>query len=275
MLLPHSAAVPKSIEEWEALIPPLKALLYGIPEVWVERDLNTMSALEQNAMFLLIASGLMEEWACFRLKLPSEDYSLEVEAKFTGSGIENVLSQVLPSIYVEKQKELDAIKAATNSFGLVREDIGPAKYRLTKDGVAMRLRSKAAEASSDIEHRTNFVCDFHGRVVSLAPGYGLLVRAEKTAETTAKRPLPVEVTNWPKAERENPPPPQFTDWLPPDSWRKWLRENSRASSPTKWLEFKRAHGGEDHPQSGSRLVRFPAQRLLDDGLQPPDSAATR
>lgn len=62
---------------------------------------------------------------------------------------------------------------------------------------------------------------------------------------------------------------EYTNYIPPSGWQKWLGEKMRPNSPNAWAEFKTSHNGEDHPEKKDRLVRFPTQKLVDDSLIPP------
>jgi len=59
---------------------------------------------------------------------------------------------------------------------------------------------------------------------------------------------------------------QWTGYKSPEEWRNWLTSKSRPSSATAWRKFKEHHGGEDHPVSRARLVRFPIEDLKRGGL---------
>ncbi|MBX3449552.1 MAG: hypothetical protein KF777_08335 [Planctomycetaceae bacterium] len=65
------------------------------------------------------------------------------------------------------------------------------------------------------------------------------------------------------AERNDP---EWSQYLSPEDWQKLLRKAGLPASAKSWARFRTNHGGDLHPDSGYRKVRFKLSELRSAGL---------
>lgn len=60
--------------------------------------------------------------------------------------------------------------------------------------------------------------------------------------------------------------PEWSQYLSPRAWQKILRNAGISASAKSWARFRENHGGQPHPDSGYRKVRFKLSELRSAGL---------
>lgn len=184
------------------------ALLRHIPDRWTAYDYDALTATEEQALFLLVAAGLVERRIRFRKRV--QNHPVAVEATITATGEEG-FREAMQSLNASMWPEWgDAYKAWMSSDARdapfsATERLKPDEWRLTDQGVLARDDSDGS--------RTHVVVDFvlrrgffddqprlipgTGKIMRRepVPGAGQLVKLRKVrVELTG--PATVHVGNW-------------------------------------------------------------------------------
>jgi len=196
---------PVTDDEAARLAPVVAKLLRVVPETWGTFDATTMTAAEERALFLLVASEMVERRIRFRVSMPTAPTSLEAVLTATGeSGFREAMEPFLAkawSLWEERYREWNAGDARETPPFIV-ESLPPREWRLTLSGVLARNDIDAGD-----EGGLNFVLwrgffdgrprpTPDGRIVGRLPldGYGKL---ESLTERENVPELPrVNVANW-------------------------------------------------------------------------------
>ncbi len=117
------------------------ALLRQVPERWEEFKVDSLTATESKALFLLVASAMVERRCRFRLRM--HNHSVAVEARVTATG-EGGLAQAVEALQAAMWGDwADAWSrwAASETRGaspVLCEQVPPHEWRLTDEGVGAR-----------------------------------------------------------------------------------------------------------------------------------------
>ncbi len=184
---------PATVDELDTAI---LALLARLPLTWSPLDVDRLSAVEQEALRLLTAGGMVERRFSFRLRLIGHADAVEATVTATGAGglaeaFEPVLKAAWQAWAGEYLKGRAGAPQDQPTFHCER--IGAEEARLTADGQQARADIEAGKARTvlDFLHRRTLV--FMGVTV---PGHGRTekLRTVKVVSEPAA-PLQVEVVN--------------------------------------------------------------------------------
>lgn len=189
------------------------ALLGRVPERWEEYDGDSLTATESQALFLLVAAGMVERRIRFRARMHNHPVAVEATVTATGEhGFAEAMEPVLASMWTDWK---DAFRAwrngeARGAPSTVTEHLKPDEWRLTDQGLLARadLDGGNAHVALDFVLQRGF---FDGKPRSIVeagrrrtsrrepvPGSGRLVAMRKVPAETAS-PTAVTVTNWDEA----------------------------------------------------------------------------
>lgn len=74
----------------------IESLLRRIPETWAVAEIDRLTSVEDKALFLLTAAGLVERSFCFRLAMAGQETSMRAKFSVTGEGgLEMALGPVI------------------------------------------------------------------------------------------------------------------------------------------------------------------------------------
>ena len=104
-----SGRLPKTEAEAALLRPAIRKLLRTIPETWAEFDLDGLTAVEDNALFCLVAAGMVERRGWYRTSILNHPTYFEVQFQATGEG--GFAQAVEPAIAAEYATWGDAWRA--------------------------------------------------------------------------------------------------------------------------------------------------------------------
>jgi len=186
------------------------ALLHRIPERWAEYDADALTATESQALFLLVAAGMVERRIRLRARLHNHPVAVEATITATGEyGFAEAMEPVLASMWGEWKDAYHAWRTGETRGALlsVTEHLKPDEWRLTDQGALARadLDGGHAERALDFVLRRGFF-DGQPRLI-LEPGrervspreavrgYGQLVTMRKVQADAASPPA-VNVGNW-------------------------------------------------------------------------------
>ncbi len=116
-------------------------LLRSVPETWADLDPPTLSALQEQTLFLLTASGMIERRVTFRLRMAAQPDAVEATISITGEG---GLAQAMQ--FLIKETWNDWREGFENQRGDDSDDtprfhcerVGSEQWRLTPEGVMAR-----------------------------------------------------------------------------------------------------------------------------------------
>ncbi|HPM22942.1 MAG TPA: hypothetical protein PLP66_03495 [Phycisphaerae bacterium] len=186
------------------------ALLRRIPERWAEYDADALTATESQALFLLVAAGMVERRIRLRARLHNHPVAVEATITATGEyGFVEAMEPVLASMWGEWKDAYNAWRTGeTRGAPLsVIEHLKPDEWRLTDQGALARadLDGGHAERALDFVLRRGF---FDGqprlilepgreRVSQREPvrGCGQLVTMRKVPADTLAVPA-LNIGNW-------------------------------------------------------------------------------
>lgn len=78
------------------------ALLRRIPDRWQEYDADSLTATESNALFLLVAAGMVERRIMFRMRLHNHPVAVEATVTATGEyGFAEAMELVLALVWAD------------------------------------------------------------------------------------------------------------------------------------------------------------------------------
>ena len=185
-------------------------LLRRIPERWAECDADTLTPTESQALFLLVAAGMVERRIRLRAWLHNHPIAVEATITATGEyGFVEAMEPVLATMWAEWKDAYNAWRTGeTRGAPLsVTEHLKPDEWRLTDQGTLARadLDGDNPHVALDFVLRRGF---FDGqprlilepgreRVSQREPvrGYGQLVTMRKVQADAASAPA-VNVGNW-------------------------------------------------------------------------------
>jgi hypothetical protein len=132
-----SESLSRSEAETELLKTAIAELLRTIPKSWAEFNLDALTAIEGNALFLLTAAGMVERRGWFRSKIANHPTCFEVRFQATGEGgFANALEHATVVEYATWGSALRDWKAGemrdVSPFRI--EMMKPQEWRLTKEG---------------------------------------------------------------------------------------------------------------------------------------------
>jgi hypothetical protein len=136
-----SERLPKTDCEADLLKPEIAGLLRRIPETWTEFDMDSLTAVQSNALFLLTAAGMVERRGRVRCEMVNHPTCTEETFEATGEGgfVEALeystaaMWQVWDESYREWRKKMPE---GTPAFRA--EAIKPQEWRLTAEGAIAR-----------------------------------------------------------------------------------------------------------------------------------------
>lgn len=117
------------------------ALLRRVPERWAEYDADALTATESQALFLLVAAGMVERRIRLRARLHNHPVAVEATITATGEyGFVEAMEPVLASMWAEWKDAYNAWRTGeTRGAPLsVTEHLKPDEWRLTDQGALAR-----------------------------------------------------------------------------------------------------------------------------------------
>ena len=186
------------------------ALLRRIPERWAEYGADALTATESQALFLLVAAGMVERRIRLRARLHNHPVAVEATITATGEyGFVEAMEPVLATMWAEWKDAYNAWRTGeTRGAPLsITEHLQPDEWRLTDQGPLARadLDGDNPHVALDFVLRRGF---FDGQPkLILEPGcepvsqresvrgYGQLVTMRKV-QADAASPAAVNVGNW-------------------------------------------------------------------------------
>lgn len=184
-------------------------LLRLIPDTWQKYKPDDLSEVKAEALFLLVAAGLVERRGRIRLRMLN--FPVVFEATFTATGEYGLVEAVEPlaaALWAEWQEpyqkwnKSDTAKATPFHC----ESLGPSEWRLTEQGVkdSKKLRADGEDKrflldfilQRGLYDRKPHVSPFNGQVFQQKPvrGKGALVKFDKVKADAA--PGAVNIGNW-------------------------------------------------------------------------------
>lgn len=179
--------------ETDATDEAILSLLRRAPEPWAELEVDALSAVEEEALRLLTAAGLIERKFSFRLSLIGQESRIEVTARASGEyglvrAMEPVLGkawEVWSDVYRQGRDGPEEDRPA-----LLCEPTAPQQWRLSEPGAGARKDLEAGNARTVLDFARRRPPVFSGKVV---PGDGRTERLE--AVSGEPGPPEVKVTN--------------------------------------------------------------------------------
>lgn len=136
----------------------IASLLRSIPECWAAFDHDVLTAVEQRALYLLVAAGLVERRFTLRVEMAGNPGVIEATLAATGEGgLAEALDPILAEMWSRWGSAFKAWKAseAASASPIRFTQCGPDEWRLTEFGVVAR-------ADLDIEAPSNSAAAFVG-----------------------------------------------------------------------------------------------------------------
>jgi hypothetical protein len=175
--------------------------LRTVPETWSRFDPSALSEVQERALSLLTAAGMIERRVTLRLRMVGHPTAVEATITLTGeTGLAQAMQFVLADIWNDWRESFEQRGDGPSSHC---ERIGNEQWRLTAEGVTARNDLDAGNASTlfDFVLRREFFDGQprlmpDGRIsqrLSVA-GRGALVRMQRVRSDTS--PTGVAITNW-------------------------------------------------------------------------------
>ncbi|HOI54181.1 MAG TPA: hypothetical protein PLP01_02925 [Phycisphaerae bacterium] len=183
----------RGAEPPDALDRAILGLLAKLPLTWKALDVDGLSAVEQEALLMLTAGGLVERRCSVRLRLIGHAMAVEATVTATGEhglveGFEPVVKAAWQAWAGEYLRGKAGGPADQPTFHC--EPLGPQEARLSKEGQQARADVEAGQARMVLDFLHKRAPVFAGKVVR---GYG---RAEKIETRPAPaQPVQVELVN--------------------------------------------------------------------------------
>jgi hypothetical protein len=133
--------LPRTDDEANLLKPAIAKLLRTIPEAWAECDSDGLTAQEQNALFLLVAAGMVERRLRFRLAMANHPVAIEAVLAVTGEygGVEAMQAVVAKTWHLWEQAWREWNAGESRGVPPVHcESLKPHEWRLTEQGTLAR-----------------------------------------------------------------------------------------------------------------------------------------
>jgi hypothetical protein len=181
-----SGRLPKTEAEAALLRPAIRKLLRTIPETWAEFDLDGLTAVEDNALFCLVAAGMVGRRGWYRTSILNHPTCFEVRFQATGEGgFAQAIEQAIAAEYATWGDAWRAWKAGEtrDASPFLVQIIAPQEWRLTNQGVIARgdLDGTNPDADSDTVFDYVLKRGFYG------PGYWLRLCYSDPAKAAASR----------------------------------------------------------------------------------------
>jgi hypothetical protein len=165
-----SGRLPKTDIEAAALRPAVEHFLRSIPTEWAEFDSDKLSKLEENALFLLTAAGMVERRGWIRTTIANHPTCFEMRFQATGeSGFVKAMERATAIEYVtwaDAWRKWSEGETGNRSPFHMRE-MKPQEWRLTDQGEL--ARNELNRAGSDAE--LLIVFDFVLKQGFFGPGF--------------------------------------------------------------------------------------------------------
>lgn len=187
-------------------------LLRRVPERWEEYDADSLTATESNALFLLVAAGMIERRIRFRTRLHNHPVAVEATVTATGEyGFAEAIELLLASMWTDWKDDFVAWRNGETRSAppTITEHLKPDEWRLTDKGLLARadLDGENAQVALDFVLRRGFF-DGNPKLI-LGPGAPRISQREPVAgsgrlitmrKVGAEAALPAAVTiaNWPE-----------------------------------------------------------------------------
>ena len=180
--------------------------LHTVPETWTDYDPATLSALQERAVYLLTAAGMIERRVTLRLRMVGHPVAVEATITMTGEGgLAQAMGFVLTDIWSEWQEAFERHRSGDlkdQPFSHC-ERVGNEQWRLTAEGVLARNDLDAGNAATvyDFVLRRGFYSD----QPRLMPGGHISQRLPVAGRWALERmrrvsgdagPTVVAITNW-------------------------------------------------------------------------------
>jgi hypothetical protein len=165
-----SERLPRTEADADLLKPVIVKLLQTIPKSWAEFNLDALTAIEDNALFLLMAAGMVERRGWLRSTIANHPTCFEVRFQATGEcGFGKAIEHLTAVEYATWGDAWQAWKAGeTGHVSPFRiETIKPQEWRLTADGVIARSELDGSNRTVGFDN----VLDFIFKRGFFGPGY--------------------------------------------------------------------------------------------------------
>ena len=133
--------LPRTDAEADLLKPAIAELLRTIPETWAEFDLDRLTVVQDNALFLLTAAGIVERRGWLRSTIANHPTAFEVRFHATGEGgFAKAMEQAAAAEYETWKEAWRTWKTGeTKDVSPFRtEAMKPQEWRLTDQGILAR-----------------------------------------------------------------------------------------------------------------------------------------
>jgi hypothetical protein len=183
--------------------------LHSVPETWTDHDPTTLSELQERAVYLLTAAGMIERRVTLRLRMVGHPVAVEATITMTGEGgLAQAMGFVLTDIWSEWQETFERHRSGDlkdQPFSHC-ERVDNEQWRLTEQGVLARrdIENGDEQRVLDFVLKRGFFGSPRllpdGKLMLRPPvaGKGSLVRSHKiTGEIQAS----VNITNWPEGAK--------------------------------------------------------------------------
>ena len=190
-------------EESNPLQGAIVSLIRSIPERWADFDHEALSSSEQQALFLLVAAGLVERRICVRGEFAGQASGVEFTIDVSGEyGLVEAMDAAVSELWTRWASAFEVWKAsdAKSSTPFRVTSSGLNRWRLTDQGVIARgdldVQSSSTDSAATVGS-TQRVIDFVTRTGSQAGrpvirGAGRLVELKTDPGET--KPIPTQVT---------------------------------------------------------------------------------
>lgn len=220
------------------------ALLRRIPEIWAEYDADALTATESQALFLLVAAGMVERRGRFRVRMHNHPLAVEATITATGEcGLAEAMECVTAAMWDDWKGAFQAWQTSETRSApkFWSERLKPDEWRLTDQGALGRADIGAGEPTPlDLVLRRGFfdenpypVLDpgrMGGRIGQRKPvrGAGRVIELRKV-RTDSVSTANVNIANWNEGAesfakaftafkpgvRAGDPAPAPSAWVPP------------------------------------------------------------
>jgi hypothetical protein len=180
--------------------------LHTVPETWTDYDPATLSALQERAVYVLTAAGMIERRVTLRLRMVGHPVAVEATITMTGEGgLAQAMGFVLTDIWSEWQEAFERHRSGDlkdQPFSHC-ERVGNEQWRLTAEGVSARNDLDAGNAATvyDFVLKRGFFSDQPrlmpgGHIGQRLPvaGRGALERMRRVGGDAG--PTVVAISNW-------------------------------------------------------------------------------
>ncbi len=121
-------------------------LLRTMPEAWADYDPSALSELQERAVELLTAVGMIERRITFQLRMAGHPVTVEATITMTGeAGLAQAMEVVLKDIWNDWREAFEQRGDSPVCHG---ERIDNEQWRLTADGIAARSDLEAGNAAT-------------------------------------------------------------------------------------------------------------------------------